>query len=341
MKKYILVIFIVFRVISYSFSQTNYFPSSGNVGIGLNSAPSFPFEIKNRIGPHSLLGGFFITGTNNLTAGDNNLISTGGYYNGTGLTITGSTYSAYQQVEGSHYFYGAHSLTNGNLSTVPIRMHINNTGKVGIGTSAPASLLDIRGNMTLFSGNDPLIYTGVGSEDNYRFVQLINSVETPNASGLKAGGLLIADTYSYANPSRKNAVIQGTLAIGNASLPVGYQLGVNGKILSSEIKVMNFANWPDYVFESSYQLPTLGDIERYIQENKHLQGIPSAKEVAKDGIHLGEMNAKLLQKIEELTLYMIDQNKKTEAQNEKIEQQDKLIKGLSEQLVALRQQFEK
>ena len=101
---------------------------------------------------------------------------------------------------------------------------------------------------------------------------------------------------------------EGNLGIGTADTR-GYRLAVNGKIRAQEIKV-EATPWPDYVFSKSYQLPTLQETEKHIKENGKLPGIPSAAEVKANGIDLGEMNAKLLQKIEELTLHVIEQNKK-------------------------------
>lgn len=86
------------------------------------------------------------------------------------------------------------------------------------------------------------------------------------------------------------------------------KLDVNGTIHSKEVKV-DMVGWSDFVFKKEYDLPTLEEVEKHIVEKGHLENIPSEKEVLKDGINLGEMNAKLLQKIEEMTLYMIDQNK--------------------------------
>jgi hypothetical protein len=80
--------------------------------------------------------------------------------------------------------------------------------------------------------------------------------------------------------------------------------------------VQLYASWPDYVFDKRYNLPPLSEVEQHIKEKGHLKDIPSAEEVSQNGILLGEMNAKLLQKIEELTLYIIDQEariKKLEA----------------------------
>lgn len=105
-----------------------------------------------------------------------------------------------------------------------------------------------------------------------------------------------------------NGFFNGSVGIGTTD-PKDYKLAVNGKIRAREIKVEN-NNWPDYVFTKDYSLPTLQEIEKHIKEKGHLQDIPSAVEVKANGIDLGEMNAKLLQKIEELTLHLIEQDRK-------------------------------
>lgn len=102
---------------------------------------------------------------------------------------------------------------------------------------------------------------------------------------------------------------EGNVGIGT-QLPKE-KLSVNGKIRTHEIKVeIDPANWPDFVFENSYSLPTLHETESFIKKNGHLPGIPSAKQVKENGLDLGDMNAKLLQKIEELTLHLIEMEKK-------------------------------
>jgi hypothetical protein len=87
---------------------------------------------------------------------------------------------------------------------------------------------------------------------------------------------------------------QGNVGVGTPD-PKGYKLAVNGKVRAQEIKV-EAANWPDYVFAKDYVLPSLKETEKHIQDNGHLPGIPSAAEVKSNGMDLGEMNAKLLQK---------------------------------------------
>ena len=100
----------------------------------------------------------------------------------------------------------------------------------------------------------------------------------------------------------------GGVGIGTNKV-AGYKLSVEGKMRAREIEV-NALTWADFVFADDYQLSSLYEVENYIKENNHLPNVPSEKEVAKDGINLGEMDAILLRKIEELTLYIIEQDKR-------------------------------
>lgn len=99
-----------------------------------------------------------------------------------------------------------------------------------------------------------------------------------------------------------------------------YKLEVAGTIRAQEVKIEN-TNWPDYVFSKDYRLPSIAEVSKHIEENSHLPGIPSAKEVEENGVNLSEMNAKLLQKIEELTLYMIQQDKRIESLEQQLNHQ--------------------
>ena len=101
----------------------------------------------------------------------------------------------------------------------------------------------------------------------------------------------------------------GNVGIGTTN-PTN-KLDVNGTIHSKEVKV-DMNGWPDFVFKKEYNLPTLDEVEKHIAEKGHLENIPSEKEVLQNGINLGQMNAKLLQKIEELTLYLLKQDKSIE-----------------------------
>lgn len=105
----------------------------------------------------------------------------------------------------------------------------------------------------------------------------------------------------------------GKVTIGNPSNMNGnYKLYVETGIITEKLKVATVSNWADYVFDKKYNLLSLREVEKYIKTNKHLPNVPSAEEVAKEGIDMAKMDAKLLEKIEELTLYVIQLNKKIE-----------------------------
>lgn len=115
--------------------------------------------------------------------------------------------------------------------------------------------------------------------------------------------------------------VNGTQLIGgnSARIATGYSLSVDGKIIAEEVKVQLSTSWPDYVFGKNYKLMPLEELEESINKNKHLPNIPAAAEIEKDGISLGDMNKRLMEKVEELTLYIIDLNKKNNALAEKVE----------------------
>jgi len=119
---------------------------------------------------------------------------------------------------------------------------------------------------------------------------------------------LLGKAYLFADISSGN--------VGIGTNTPDYKLTVKGKIHSREVKVTATAGGADFVFEDTYKLPTLKTVEQFIAKNKHLPEIASAKEMEENGIHLAEMNIKLLQKIEELTLYTIQQQKELETQQE-------------------------
>jgi hypothetical protein len=123
-----------------------------------------------------------------------------------------------------------------------------------------------------------------------------------------------------------DATFDGNVGIGTVNVPANCKLGVKGSVYAWEY-VCTLTGWPDYVFDKKYELLPLNELEKYITKEKHLPSIPSATEVDKDGVKLGEMNALLLQKIEELTLYMIELNKANQALQQKVETLEEAIKS--------------
>ncbi len=134
----------------------------------------------------------------------------------------------------------------------------------------------------------------------------------------------------------------GSVGIGT-TVTGSHKLAVEGSIGAREIKV-EANGWSDFVFYDNYKLPTLKEVETHIKEKGHLKDIPSAKEVEKNGIFLGEMDSKLLQKIEELTLYTIQQQKEIILQKEKVgklEKENESLKFLATKFLELQKRLEK
>lgn len=123
------------------------------------------------------------------------------------------------------------------------------------------------------------------------------------------------------NATKFKVLTNGNVGIGTSN--PDHKLDVNGVIHAKEIIVDLNVPGPDYVFEPDYDLPTLTEIETFIKENKHLPEVPSAKEMEANGIKLMEMNVLLLKKVEELTLHLIEQNKKLEKQQVQIDKLNK------------------
>jgi len=112
-----------------------------------------------------------------------------------------------------------------------------------------------------------------------------------------------------------------TIGTGVTSTPAGYNMYVSGGILTEKVKaaLATSSNWADYIFDKDYQLASLADVETFINKNKHLPGIPSADELVKDGgIDMNQMFAKQMEKIEELTLYIIQESKEIESMKARI-----------------------
>lgn len=199
-------------------------------------------------------------------------------------------------------------IQNGNNVTV------DNTKKVGIGTATPAEALDLKGNM-LCSGN-----IKGGRTDWQSFGIYANSSETDGSyillgnNSTQAGSIKLYSTgtsgrIEFHNQNMQVMSIRADNNVYFGNPDEATNIFVNGEITSSLVRV-NAQSWWDCVFEDNYQLMPLADVEAYIQKNRHLPDLPSEAEIKASGIDVAQMNALLLKKIEELTLYVIELEKK-------------------------------
>lgn len=170
------------------------------------------------------------------------------------------------------------------------------TGKVGIGNvTTPQATLHIKA----YGGENANIM--LQTTDNTKDAAIIFR-NTSNTISVGSNNLMnfAATSYSFTT---------GKVGIGCVNDMNDFALAVQGGIVSSKVSVIDIDSWPDFVFGNNYKLMNLYELEQYINTNQHLPEVPSAEEVSASGIDLGEMNAVLLQKVEELTLHIIELQK--------------------------------
>jgi hypothetical protein len=164
----------------------------------------------------------------------------------------------------------------------PAGLTVNMAGNVGLGIEIPSAQLHTTGTV--------------------RFAGLTNDNTKDRVIVCDANGNLY-----YRNAS--------SLALNET---MNSDLAVNGRVSAQQMLITQTGRWPDYVFSKQYKLPSLTEVEDFINQNSHLPGVPSAAEVEKKGIDVGNNQAAMLKKIEELTLYIIDQDKTIKKQNDQI-----------------------
>ncbi|BAU55157.1 hypothetical protein [Mucilaginibacter gotjawali] len=351
MKRFYLTLLFT-AIIGSSFAQWStaangtdiYNSNTGNVGIGLTAPLAFlhilgtteqlrlAYDVNNYIKfTVSSAGGLSIapTGTaisttisGGVILGNPNqnlyLPSTNGAINATAASyqFAGSANTYFRAGIGGIYstpLATAHNYSNLNVTASPFTL----AASVNIPFAANAVINPI-GAITL----------GTGSTVSNTATLYIDGANTQGTNNyvLYSGGA--SNSLNY---------FAGMVAINTLTMPAGYQFAVSGNMIATAVTVKALGNWPDYVFKKDYSLPLLSDVKTYIDQNHHLPEVPSEQEIAKDGLNLGEMNKLLMKKVEELTLYLIEQNKELKDEKAKNLAQQKRLDDIEKKLTELEQ----
>ncbi len=315
------------------------FLANGNVGIG-EASPGQPLAV---IGSASFRDGQNLDILLGRPAGKN------------GIVLNYSGYSGYSRFNIINF---PNSTTSRRYTLFSFNgtsgLAITKSGRIGIGTSNPLAKLHVKngdnsyGAILANSTESAFgLYTKslgrIANTEMFRLGLKYNESENNGfisfyRGSSSSGGFL---GFSTNGNERIRITKNGNVGIGTAS--PDEKLVVDGSVRSEEVRV-EVVGAPDYVFAPAYELITLKEVEDYIDENSHLPEIPSAIEMETNGVELGVMNMCLLKKIEELTLYTIDQEKRLLKQQEKIktlEAQQAQIDVLAKELQALRKAIKK
>lgn len=238
---------------------------------------------------------------------------------------------------------------------------LQGNGNIGIGTTSPSAFLHVftsvagmntqlakfeylqpgargSGYISILSGTRTTDIEQNSGDGTFRFGTYMDSNIVNNYSASEGGYGNINFVTGNAGGSSVAMTIGGGTQKGNIGIgttdPHGYKLAVNGSAIATSVTVKLYANWPDYVFNKNYKLPTLAEVKTYIDKNHHLPEIPSEQQIIKEGLNLGEMNKLLVKKVEELTLYLIEKDNKDKDQSTQLKAQQEQINKLQQQLNA-------
>jgi hypothetical protein len=200
---------------------------------------------------------------------------------------------------------------NGNTSIGVHALHDNIQGSDNVSLGLFSGLLNTSGSKNTYLGTKAG-FNNLGSSNI--FIGYDAGANETGSNQLYIDNSNTSTPLIHGDFNADELVINGDLGIGTDSFTDGtdvYRLSIDGKMRAHGVKV--YTDWADFVFEDDYKLPTLKEVEQFINKNGHLKNIPSANEVEKHCIELGEINKLLLQKIEELTLYTIQLKKEIDS----------------------------
>jgi hypothetical protein len=309
---------------------------SSSIGIGTSTPSGLLGLVKsnptneNDVIASFLRGGGPTGGSSIVRFGYHN---TGDFEINSGYTHSGHRFGSYFDLNiVNNHLGGDHGGVN-LVTNNSIQLAVRPNGFVGLGTTSPGAKLDVVGDVYIDNidwQTDNALRIGEGSSNSYGafFKYGLNDLLTIGTRNENIDYV----AFQIARGS-SSVVFNGNVGIGTTN-PTS-KLTVAGNINSREVKVSVDAG-ADFVFEKDYNLPSLQEVEKFVNENKHLPEIASAKEMQKDGINLSEMNIKLLQKIEELTLYVIELNKRIELQQKKYNSQSNEMEILKKEVESIK-----
>ncbi|MGD1958114.1 MAG: hypothetical protein ACFB2Y_04640 [Fulvivirga sp.] len=266
----------------------------------LGAVAIFCLEVTYGQGQDEIIDGRLqITSTADVGAGQTPALVIGDR-NGHHIGIDGNEIGAFLNNSNADLYINASQSTSNTI------INGDGTGYVGIGTSSPSALLDVKRILQ----NGDFMVLGLDGVNPRRLSFGVSSWS--GVMGLYDGGNVQRVRISSSTSDGGYTYFDGpNVLIGKTSQSnTSYKLDVAGKVRANEI-VVNTTG-ADYVFEENYKLKSLREVEAFINENNHLPGIPSATEMQAQGMSVGELNTKLLEKIEELTLHTINQQKEIE-----------------------------
>lgn len=244
-------------------------------------------------------------------------------FSGTGTSYTNYVWNMAANYRGLHFHHG------NNNKTI---MSLTNNRQVGIGLNHPNATLHVKNfnntqldahleGFTLLDGNQASLLLGAETSAPYGEWGIEYNTGAEGLNFWKPSGATTGFGNYYLFIKNNGKVSIGLDPTDPNTFNGNYRLYVDKGILTERVKVAlkNTADWADYVFDKDYKLMPLNKVEAYVAEHHHLPGVPSAEEVQKEGIDVATMDAKLLEKIEELTLYVIELEKKYNALKEELE----------------------
>ncbi|MGD1842792.1 MAG: hypothetical protein ACFB0B_18125 [Thermonemataceae bacterium] len=255
------------------------------------------------------------------------------------------------------------TMNDGKIGALQVNEDANIAGSLGVGGAPTASRVTMYGGLNMKFDAQETYYNFNVAEGGFAYFERLGGTnrldimtDRVRTGTLQlANTLLLPNTWQVSTPTATELTIAhggtsvfnlfatngGQVALGTTNVPEGFRMSINGKLVVEEMLVDLEADWPDYVFEEDYALMPLAELQAYVRMHGHLPNIPSAQQVKADGgVYVGSMHQKLLEKIEELTLYTLEQEQKLSELSEKLKQYENLeaeVEALKKMMATLKE----